>query len=73
MKDKIYLIANASGVVRHTKRYPSMSRDEIAVAVTIAIPDSAFRSPVLSVALDVPDGHVIQPTVELNSVEEIEE
>lgn len=65
MKDKIYIVANDTGVTRMTKRYPALGRDEIGVAVTVNIPDSAFRSPVIGFSVDVPEEHVVQPKVDI--------
>ena len=70
MKDTCYLIADRYGVKRLTKRPPSLSRNEIGVAVKITIPDSAFRSPFITTSLDVPEDSVIQPIVEMEIVEE---
>lgn len=63
MKDVAYIVMGQEGVRRLTKRWPSLSRDEIAVKVTISAPDGAFRSPVLAATMDVKDQHVIQPSV----------
>lgn len=65
MKDRIYLVANCSGVVRMTKRPPSLHREEVAISVSVSIPDGVFRHPIIAVTLDVPEDRVIQPTADL--------
>lgn len=69
MKDVVYVVLGAEGARRMTKRWPTLARDEIGVKVTITAPDNAFRSPVLAVALDVQDTHVIQPIVTIEPEE----
>ena len=64
MKDTVYLIANDEGVLRMTKRPPTLNREEIGVCVRIAVPDSCFRSPLVSVSIDVPADRVITPRIE---------
>lgn len=63
MKDEFYLIATRDGMARMTKRQPALGRNEIGVRVRITIPDGAFRSPILTVALDVADAAVLQPEI----------
>lgn len=69
MKDEIYIVLNASGAARMTKRPPYLERSEIAVRVRIAVPDSAFRSPIIAVDLNVPDTAIAQPMIELEAVD----
>jgi hypothetical protein len=35
----------------------------LGVAIKVSIPDECFKNPLLTVELDVPEGHVMQPTV----------
>jgi hypothetical protein len=67
MKDTAYLIADAFGVLRMTKRAPSLGRKEVAVKVTITIPDEAFRSALFGATVDVPSDRVIQPDVSVEA------
>lgn len=69
MKDEVFLILNASGVQRITKRYPTLGRSEIAVKLSITVPASSFRAPILSAALDIPEDRVIQPEISLEVVD----
>jgi hypothetical protein len=70
MKDTVFLAVDRSGVVRMTKRWPSLSRDEIGVKITVNVPDTAFRSPVIAASLDVPEDRTIQPDIDI-TVDEI--
>lgn len=72
MKDAVYLVADANGVVRMTKRQPSLYRQEVAVKVTVSIPDNCFRSWVFGASVEVPDDRVIQPEISVEA-EEIEQ
>lgn len=65
MKDKVYLVISSDGVQRMTKRAPSLYRDEVAISISVSVPDSAFRSNVVAVTLEVPEDRVIQPTADV--------
>jgi hypothetical protein len=68
MKTTVYIVANRQGVARLTKRAPFLDRGELGVAVKLSIPDECFKNPLLTVELDVPEGHVMQPTVTLETM-----
>lgn len=74
MKDKVFIIADSFGVLRMTKRAPTLRREEVAVALTVTIPDGCFKHPTVTASLDVPDDRVMQPsatiTVDVPPVEE---
>lgn len=69
MKDAVYLVADANGVVRMTKRAPALYRQEVAVKVSVTIPDECFRSWVFVASVEVPDDRVIQPEIEVEAEE----
>jgi hypothetical protein len=69
---KFYIVADSDGVCRMTKRPPDLFRSEIAVKMTLQIPDSSFRASTVSVNVDVPEDRVIIPVIEAN-VEPIDE
>jgi hypothetical protein len=69
MKDEVYIVLTSTGATRMTKRPPYLSRSEVGVRIKITVPDNAFRSPILTVDLEVPDSHVVQPTIEVQTVE----
>lgn len=63
MRDTVYLVLNPEGVVRMTKRWPSLAREEVGVQVRVTIPDNSFKAPILAATLDIPPDRVIQPTI----------
>lgn len=65
MKDKVYLVADPYGVLRMTKREPSLNRGEVAVRVTVTVPDGVFKQPIIGVVVDVPEDRVIEPVAEV--------
>lgn len=69
MKDTVFLVTDSSGVVRMTKRAPSLYRNEVAVRLTVQVPDSAYRSLQVSATLDVPEERVILPEIEVDVAE----
>lgn len=69
MKDVVYLISDAHGIVRMTKRAPSLARNEIGIMVAITIPATAFKAPYVQALLVVPEEAVIQPAVEMTVVD----
>lgn len=70
MKTTAFLVLTKShGVVRHTKKWPHLARDEIGVRLSLNIPDSAFRAPTVSVDVTLQEEQLIQPTVDVTVVE----
>ena len=65
MKDKVYLVVSGEGVQRMTKRPPSLYREEVAISISVSVPDAAFRPSMVAVNLDVPEDRVIQPTADV--------
>jgi hypothetical protein len=55
MKDTFYLIMNAKGVKKLHKRMPKIERDEIAIALTLTVPDTVFEQYVPQAKLEVPE------------------
>lgn len=66
MKDTVFLVADENGVTRMTKRAPALYRNEVAVKLTVSVPDSAFRSLAVTASLDVPEDRVIRPEITLD-------
>ena len=69
MDTTIFLAVNRYGLAKATKNKPSLARDQIAIAVKLSIPDSAFRSPIIEATLDVPDHAIIAPELVIEIVE----
>lgn len=64
MKTTVYLVCNSRGVDRITKkREPVMYAGEVAIKLSVSIPDSAFRSPLAEAVLEVQEEHLIVPPV----------
>ena len=68
MRQTIFLIATKQGVQRMTKRAPSLYRGEVAVALTVNIPAGVFRPLSIPATLDIEEGSVIHPTIEIEAL-----
>lgn len=67
MKTVVYLVCNSRGVDRITKkRAPDLHGGEVAVKLTVNIPDKAFRTPFAEADLTIPETAVIHPTVDIS-------
>jgi len=64
MKTRFYVAVGARGAARLTKGKPRMRAGEVAVAINLEIPDSAFRSPFVEANIEVPEGFIIKPELE---------
>lgn len=60
MKAGCYLILDANGVRRMTKRDPSIGPREIAVFVRLNIPDSVFYKYIPTVDVTIPEAAILQ-------------
>lgn len=70
MKDICYLVVTRSGVTRMTKRPPDLQRSEVAVKLSLTVPDTVFRSPFISADVAVTEQHVIVPKIEVAVIDE---
>jgi hypothetical protein len=70
MKTTAYIILKKTGPVRMTRNPPGLGRDEIAIALRLEVPDSAFRAPTVFVDLSVPESAVLVPVVHVEAVEQ---
>lgn len=61
MKRNGYLIINSAGSMRITKSAPKLGPSEIALNLSISVPDRFFRRPTADIVIDVPDD-AIAPT-----------
>lgn len=66
MKETIFLVASARGVLRMTKNLPSLSRGEVPIKVDVTIESDAFRTPVISKEIYVNDW---REGIDINDVE----
>ncbi|HET8550941.1 MAG TPA: hypothetical protein VFM97_00510 [Gammaproteobacteria bacterium] len=71
MKDKRYPGKGLS--IRLTRHTPSLDRNEIALSVSIDLPEALFRRPALQASIAVPEDAVSAPTIDADVVENIRE
>jgi hypothetical protein len=69
MFDTVYIAMNRKGAVRMTKGKPALRSDEIAIGITVEVPDSAFRAPIIMADLKVPDHAVMVPEISVEVIE----
>lgn len=66
MKNKFYVVFDRHGALRlNKKQLPALYRGEVAVAMTVTIPDSVFKNPIISADINVPEDAILQPTIEV--------
>lgn len=58
MKTSCYLIVGANGAIRINKRTYSLNWDEVAIALTLDIPDRLFERPMLSATITLPESSI---------------
>lgn len=74
MKAKFYVVFDRTGAQRMTKKYaPSMYREEVAVGITVTIPDSVFREPIINATITVAEDQVILPPIEIEAEQATED
>lgn len=62
-----YVRMNSRGQITGSfKGKPSLARDEVAFRLFLSVPASVFRSPIFEADLEVEEGQVIVPTVEVS-------
>lgn len=65
MQIKMYLIVNESGGVVARKNQPRPQLGEVVIPLQLQIPDTVFRPRIPQpIAIEVPETHIAQPTVE---------
>lgn len=69
MRDDIFLICDHTGIRKMTKRMPALARFEIGVHLRITIPDGAFKAPIITATVEVPEAATLQPTIGVDVVE----
>jgi hypothetical protein len=55
----VYLITTRNGFVRATKRKPTLSRGEVAIELTLTVPDECFRAPIIQTRVEVDPDEVM--------------
>ena len=62
---KFYLIVSHNGTLEVRKRLPGMTRNQIAIPMTVLIPEEAFQSCTKVVTITVPEDQIVRQTVEV--------
>lgn len=77
MRVEQYIIVKKSGRFsyssRMTKGTPALDRNEIAVKVSIEIPDAIFERPALTATIKVPDTAVSKPVIEAEVIDNVQD
>lgn len=55
MKTNGFLLVHSGGQIRFTKRRPTIRAKEVAVPVTITVPDAYFAPPISAVTINLPE------------------
>lgn len=69
MRDDIFLVCDHKGIQRMTKRFPSLRGYEIGVHLRITIPDGAFKAPIITATVEVPEQATLQPAATVDIVD----
>lgn len=72
MKASAWLVVHDNGIRRMTKNRPPLEADELAVQVTVNIPDALFHRPIIEAVVKV-DSIETFPVVSSETVVHIEE
>ena len=56
---------------RLTTRAPSLQPDEVAIEVTVKVPDGLFKRPALKATVEVPEALVSRPVIEAEVMDNI--
>lgn len=69
MRDSVvYLVlkpkSHGSLAVRAVSRPPRLAADEIAMAITVVVPDAMFKKPALQATVRIPPESVNRPTID---------
>lgn len=65
MKDSVYLVMNSKGVRHMYKTRPRLKSGEYAVKVKVSVPDEFFNRAIPEATLEIPDGYMIEPPVDM--------
>lgn len=65
MKDTAHLVISQHGIVRMTKRQPTLCQGEIGVLLAVAVPNEVFIRPRIRASISIDDDQV--PPVEIDA------
>ena len=72
MKLKGYLIVSSNGITKFAKKYPNLGRNEVAVGISLELPDRLFERPQLNATIIIPDSAVLPYEITADVHNEIE-
>lgn len=58
---------------RLTQNMPALQANEVAVKVTLSIPDAIFKKPALEAQITIPESAVSKPTISAEVVDNVEQ
>lgn len=73
MKTSFYLVVNDRGTTKTVKTRPNLAYNEVAIAVTLQLPNSLFQKPQLNASIVVPDEAVAPQTIQADMADNIRE
>jgi len=68
-----WLVVKSNGAARLTTRKPALDDDEIAMRLSITIPNGIFHRPTLTATIAVPDSAVPPATIAADVVSDVED
>lgn len=72
MKTTVYLVLDKKGVVRHTKKPPSLQGDQRAVAIDIEVDDTVFEYSFMRTSMTITEDDIIEPSLEVQLIHDVE-
>lgn len=73
MKMKKWLTVNSRGSARITEKKPSLETNEIAVLLTLQVPDALFTKPHLEAEITIPNEAAVTKMMSAETVNNVEE
>lgn len=68
MTDTVYLIANKRGILRHSKKRPTLKAGEVASQVCAVIDNKVFDNPYTTITVNIREEDFIKPPVQAEVV-----
>ncbi|WP_316851173.1 hypothetical protein [Pedobacter agri] len=73
MKTQFFLKLNAKGSASVTKGRPALNWDEVAISVTMDVPDMLFRKPQLNAVISIPESAATPQNIDVEMQDNIRE
>lgn len=65
MQDKVFLVMDAKGIRRMSKRAPKLAGNERSVEISINVDDNIFEYTFMKTELNIKEEDVLEPTLEV--------